>query len=87
MVNDINGGTGNYDDRIPIYVITILLNSLNPLQRVTFNKCFFFQSATIYHRRGSVTVTEYVLPTCSYRMGTNRMGAAIAVLGKAEKIR
>ncbi|XP_074637467.1 uncharacterized protein LOC141895534 isoform X2 [Acropora palmata] len=39
------------------------------------------KSATIYHRRGSVTVTEYVLPTCSYRMGTNRMGAAIAVLG------
>lgn len=36
---------------------------------------------------GSVTVTEYVLPTCSYRMGTNRMGAAIVVLGKAEKIR
>ena len=34
---------------------------------------------------GSVTVTEYVLPTCSYRMGTNRMGAAIVVLGKAEK--
>lgn len=41
MVNDINGGTGNYDDRIPICVIRILLNSLNPLQRVTFNKCFF----------------------------------------------
>ena len=87
MGNDLNRGTGNYDDRIPIYAIVVLLNSLHPLQRLAFNKYFFFQSATIYHRRGSVTVTEYVVPTCSYRMGTNRMGAAIAVLGKAEMIR
>lgn len=39
------------------------------------------KSASFQHPMGSVTVTEYVVPTCSYRMGTNKMGAAIAVLG------
>lgn len=87
MVNCVNRGTGNYDDRILCYCNTS--EFFAPSSTFSFfNKYFFFfQSDTIYHRRGSVTVTEYVVPTCSYRMGTNRMGAAIAVLGKAEKIR
>ena len=27
--------------------------------------------------------TEYVVPTCSYRMGTDKIGAAVAVIGKS----
>ncbi|CAH3108457.1 unnamed protein product [Porites lobata] len=37
--------------------------------------------ASFHHLIGSVRFTEYVVPTCSYRMGTDKMGAAIAILG------
>ncbi|KAJ7380861.1 hypothetical protein OS493_007258, partial [Desmophyllum pertusum] len=39
------------------------------------------KAGTFQHKIGSVTFTEYVVPTCSYRMGTDKMGAAVAVLG------
>ena len=41
-----------------------------------------FQADTFEHKFGSEKFTEYVVPTCSYRMGTDKMGAAVAVLGK-----
>lgn len=37
--------------------------------------------ATINHKIGTVTFTEHVVPTCSYRMGTEKMGFAVAVIG------
>ncbi|XP_078366975.1 metallophosphoesterase 1 homolog [Oculina patagonica] len=36
---------------------------------------------TFEQKIGSVQFTEYVVPTCSYRMGTDKMGAAVAVIG------
>lgn len=36
---------------------------------------------TVQHEFGIFTFTEYVVPTCSYRMGTKMMGAAVAVIG------
>lgn len=41
-----------------------------------------FQPAIFQHKLGSVKFPEYVVPTLSYRMGTNNIGAAIAILGK-----
>lgn len=39
------------------------------------------EPATVQHEFGIFTFTEYVVPTCSYRMGTKMMGAAVAVVG------
>ena len=39
------------------------------------------QRATINHKIGTATFTEHVVPTCSYRMGTEKMGFAVAVIG------
>lgn len=36
---------------------------------------------TVQHEFGIFTFTEYVVPTCSYRMGTKMMGVAVAVIG------
>lgn len=46
----------------------------------------FFQPAIFQHKLGSVKFPEYVVPTLSYRMGTNNIGAAIAVLGKIKAL-
>ncbi|KAJ7333764.1 hypothetical protein OS493_015855 [Desmophyllum pertusum] len=55
-----------------------LINAVQP--RYAFSGHLHYP-ATLQHKIGSVTFTEYVVPTCSYRMGTNMIGAAIAVLG------
>ena len=50
--------------------------------KLILTSMLLFQPATVQHEFGSMKLTEYVVPTCSYRMGTNMMGAAIAVVGK-----
>ncbi|XP_020618526.1 metallophosphoesterase 1 homolog [Orbicella faveolata] len=54
-----------------------LINAVKP--RYAFSG-HTHKSASFEHEIGSVVFTEYVVPTCSYRMGTDKIGAAVAVI-------
>jgi len=58
--------------------MTKLINAVQP--RYAFSGDIH-ESATLQHQIGDLKFTEHVVPTCSYRMGTDKMGVMVAVLG------
>lgn len=80
-------------DKISILIGHVPLDDISERQQVPLRKLIhgvqpsyafsghLHDPATVQHEFGSMKLTEYVVPTCSYRMGTNMMGAAIAVVG------
>lgn len=42
---------------------------------------FCFQAKYRMYKTGMFSTEEYVLPTCSYRMGSIHMGIGVAILG------
>ncbi|XP_078362503.1 metallophosphoesterase 1 homolog [Oculina patagonica] len=58
--------------------LTNLINAIQPSYAFSGH---LHNPVIFEHDFGTVKFTEYVVPTCSYRMGTDKIGAAIAVLG------
>lgn len=68
----------NNTSRSQIVPIIKLIEAVQPYHAFSGH---IHERATIDHKIGKVTFTEHVVPTCSYRMGTGKMGLAVAVIG------
>lgn len=64
-------------NKMQVVQMTKLIDTVQP--RYAFSG-HTHKSASFEHEIGSVVFTEYVVPTCSYRMGTDKIGAAVAVI-------
>ncbi|XP_022801721.1 metallophosphoesterase 1 homolog isoform X5 [Stylophora pistillata] len=68
----------NNTSRSQIVPIIKLIEAVQPYHAFSGH---IHERATIDHKIGKVTFTEHVVPTCSYRMGTEKMSLAVAVIG------
>ncbi|XP_022801720.1 metallophosphoesterase 1-like isoform X4 [Stylophora pistillata] len=72
---------GSLDDVIKLKNTFQMVKLIEAVQPYHAFSGHIHERATIDHKIGKVTFTEHVVPTCSYRMGTEKMSLAVAVIG------